>query len=508
MAESVRERIQGECVGQNIDKTQFDDQDYARFRHALNDNLRSFQKLLNQPGFGEGVQSYGSELELYLLDEHAYPKPINELILADAKDEQLTLELNRFNLEYNFSPLVNQTAPFSKMAQQMLSALSFLDDVSARHDSRVLPIGILPTLREQDMGRHAITDLTRYHVLAKALRDKRGEDFQINIEGDEALNMRWGDVSPEGANTSFQFHYRVSPAEFAGSYNAAQLTTPLALALAANSPFFLGHKLWQETRVALFKQSIDYRVDGALEKHLPARVLFGLGWVRKDVYELLAESVYLFEPLLPILSDDQTGMALDHDQAPKLEELRLHQGSVWNWNRPIYDPHDGGHLRIETRAFPAGPTPANMTAIAALMSGFMKGLLPNINDLIAGLPFRYAEQNFYRAAKHGLSATLFWPNLKSGILEEKPVTEILQALLPTARNGLEHLGIDGMEISKQLGLIQDSLGAEINGARWQRIVFDQLRARTDEKMALRELVERYYQQYQQGNPVHEWSLTI
>ena len=495
-------------MGQNIDKTQFSDQDYADFRHALNDNLRTFRSVLDQPGFGEGPQSYGSELELYLLDENAHPKPINEIILDDAGDDQLTLELNQFNLEYNFLPLMNEVAPFSKMEQQMTSALEFLDEVTARHDSRILPIGILPTLRAQDMGRDAITDLTRYHVLADALRAKRGEDFQIHIEGQDQLEMTWSDVSPEGANTSFQFHYRVSPGEFSGSYNAAQLTTPLALALAANSPFFLGQRLWQETRIALFKQSIDYRLEDSLDKHLPARVLYGLGWVRKSIYELLAESVYLFEPILPVLSGNDSQAQLQSGLAPGLEELRLHQGSVWNWNRPIYDPHDGGHLRIETRAFPAGPTPKNMVSTAALMSGFMKGLLPTIDELISGLPFRYAEQNFYRAAKYGLNARLFWPNLKSGILEERPVIELLRQLLPTAKRGLEALNVDASEIQKQLGLINDSLNAEMNGARWQRMIFAQLITQTDEPQALNELVERYYQQYQIGKPIHEWSLKL
>ncbi len=495
-------------MGQDIDKTRFSDEDYVQFRHALNDNLKTFRSLLSQPGFGEGEQSYGSELELYILDQNAYPKPINERILQDAQDKQLTLELNQFNLEYNFLPLIKETSPFSKMAEQMHSALSFLDKVSAKHDSRVVPIGILPTLRKSDMGRDAITNVTRYHVLADALRSKRGEDFQIHIEGQDALEMTWSDVSPEGANTSFQFHYRVSPTEFAGSYNAAQLAAPLALALAANSPFFLGHRLWQETRIALFKQSIDYRLEDALDKHLPSRVLYGLGWVRKSIYELLAESVYLFEPILPILSGIDSGAQLRAGVTPDLNELRLHQGSVWSWNRPIYDPHDGGHLRIETRAFPAGPTPANMAAIAALMSGFMKGLLPIIDELIAGLPFRYAEQNFYRAAKYGLNAKLFWPNLKSGILEERPVTEIVQALLPLAREGLGRLGVDPAEIGTQLGIISDSLNAQMNGARWQRKVFQQLIEHTDEETALKELVELYYQQYQQGKPVHDWSLKI
>lgn len=493
-------------MGQNIDMVSFTQQDFVAFRERLDKNLGAFKRLLAKPGFGKGKTSFGAELELYIIDCDGRPLAINTLLQEEANDPLLTLELNQFNLEYNFQPVAHQSRPFEAILSQMNTALDKLTQLAARHRARIVPVGILPTLRSDDMGIEMITDIPRYHVLARALRDKRGKDFHVDICGQDTLDMNWADVSLEGANTSFQFHYRVDPDDFAAAYNAAQLCTPLVLAQAANSPLFLGKRLWHETRVALFQQSIDYRLDDALEKQLPARVLFGLGWVRKDIYELFAEGVYMFEPLLPILDEENTFEA-QHGQGPSLYELRLHQGSIWNWNRPIYDPADGGHLRIEIRSLPAGPTPVNMVASAALIVGLMRGMRGQIEDLLAGIPFRYAEQNFHRAAKYGLQARLFWPNLKSSTLEERPVIEILKQCLPIAEQGLSELGVEDAEINQQMAIIRGGLETRINGAQWQLAVYEKLRRSMDQDSALAELMQQYYQNYRSGRAVHEWSLS-
>lgn len=495
-------------MGKEIGQTHFTPQDFEQYRQCLNENLQAFQQLLLQPGFGQGRPSFGAELELYIIDSQGAPKPINTAIHRQMKDKLLTLELNRFNLEYNFTPVPQQSAPFSKIKQEMTDALSRLSAIASKEQVRILPIGILPTLQISELGNHAITQTPRYQTLAKALREKRGCDFHIAINGVESVDLHCPDVSLEGANTSFQFHYRVNPENFADAYNAAQLTTPIALALAANSPLFLGRKLWQETRIALFKQAIDYRIEDSLDKHQPARVLFGFGWVRKGIYETFAENVCLFEPLLPICTDIDPFAELRAGRAPSLHELRLHQGSIWNWNRPIYDPADNGHLRIELRSLPAGPTPSNMLANAALMSGLMQGLQSYLATMLPGLPFRYAELNFYRAAKYGLKACLFWPNCSTGRLEMRPVTGILKELLPIAEEGLSELGVSDKEIRKQMNIIKGGLETQINGAQWQINMFDKLLKSEDRATALSQLVEHYYRQYQTDKPVHEWSEKI
>ncbi len=492
-------------MGKDISQTRFSQRDFQQFRQKLNDNLLCLRELLATPGFGLGQPSFGAELELYIIDDQGRPKAINQLLCKRMNDPQLTLELNRFNLEYNFVPVSGTDSPFKQMRRQMNSALEALTECADLEQARILPIGILPTLKASDMGIEAITDLPRYHALAKAIRDKRGADFHIHIEGADKLDMHWSDVSLEGANTSFQFHYRVNPQHFAAAYNAAQLVSPLVLGLAANSPLFLGQKLWQETRIALFKQSIDYRMDDALEKQLPARVMFGTGWVRKSIYELFAEGVYLFEPLLPICGGENDENKLLKGEAPALNELRLHLGSIWNWNRPIYDPADGGHLRIELRALPAGPSSIDMVAHAALASGLIRGLQEDIDCILPSMPFRFAEQNFYRAARYGLNARLFWPNLQAGNIVERPLLDILGELLPVAEQGLSDLGICDSEIDQQMDVVRAAVASKTNGATWQTKRFDSLCKQHREEEALNLMLEDYYTQYRSGKPVHEWS---
>ncbi|WP_372882863.1 glutamate-cysteine ligase family protein [Psychromonas sp.] len=492
-------------MGKYIEQTQFSAQDFTEFRNRLNENLKALQLLLSQPDFGRGVPSFGAELEVYIIDAQGAAKPINMELQQLINDEQLTLELNRFNLEYNFNPVGQEKAPFSRMCKQMTDVLFGLDEAAKTYQARILPIGILPTLKASDMGLKALTDIPRYHILANSLINKRGADFHIHIDGEDAVDFHWQDVTLEGAATSFQFHYRVDPENFADTYNAAQLTTPLVLALSANSPFFLGRKLWQETRIALFKQATDCRIQEALDNHLPARVFFGFGWIRKDIYEMFAEAVHLFEPLIPVCSNCDPFVQMRAGQPPSLSELRLHMGTIWNWNRPIYDPHDNGHLRIELRSLPAGPTSSNMLASAALMSGLMSGLHSRLSDILPGLPFRYAENNFYRAAKNGLQAHLFWPDFKSGRIRERSVISILKELLPLAEEGLGLLGVGDSEITAQMKIINGGLESQINGAQWQINMFDQLIKKEDRKTALTQLVENYHREYQTGKAVHEWS---
>ncbi|OZG74462.1 hypothetical protein BTA51_05505 [Hahella sp. CCB-MM4] len=486
-------------MGQSIEKTQFTEQDFAKFRDRLDNELSQLRKLLNTPGFGVGQPSFGAELELYAINEQAHPVCCNKAILAEFNHPQLTLELNKFNLEYNLAPVAAAGAPFSTLQTEMETMLQRLGTVAANHHASILPIGILPTLKTADIGLHAMTDEPRYHVLAKALRDKRGSDFHIRIAGIEKLNLHWSDVTLEGANTSFQFHYRVDPVDFRDAFNAAQLVTPLGLALAANSPVFLGKKLWHETRVALFKQSIDCRMEDPLSMRLPARVLFGHGWVREDVHELFSESIYLFEPLFPFCDEEP----LDA-MPPKLSGLRLHQGSIWCWNRPIYDPSAGGHLRIELRSLPAGPTPTDMLSTSAVLIGLIEAIRPFINSILPGIPFRYAEHNFYRAAKDGLNAHLFWPNIDANKLEERPVVDILEELLPLAATGLKNLKVSANEISHYLGVAEQTLEQRQNGAIWQLEGIRVLESRLGLDNGLIELVKQYQENYLRGTPVSHW----
>jgi len=374
--------------------------------------------------------------------------------------------LNRYNLEYNLSPYPLSDSPFLKTEREIRNKLQSLGVVAAQHGGRIVPIGILPTLTQADFGSHCITDKKRYHALVSQLIKRRGNEFQIDINGENPLKLQMEDITLEGANTSFQVHYRVDPEHYADTYNAIQLMTPLAVAIGANSPTLFGHSLWHETRIPLFKQSIDTRHIDRYSWKEPARVNFGHGWVRRGPAELFEEVVRLYPPLLPICAE-QSG-ELKSGGAPSLAELRLHQSTVWLWNRPVYDDADGGHLRVEMRALPAGPTAIDMVANAAFLIGLAEGIRPHINELLPALPFNMADYNFYRAAQNGLDAKLVWPQLDQSGCKEQSVFSIIEELLPCAQRGLASIGISSEEASRYLSVIEERLNKQQTGSIWQQ----------------------------------------
>ena len=337
-------------MGTDIDQEDFDDRDYARFAERLEECLSTLGQLLGRPGFGTGPASVGAELELFLVDGAARPLPDNQAIRAAAADPRVSVELDRFNLELNATPVQLAGRPFAALGGELNVLLDHVADSAKDHAGRVAVIGILPTLSRADLGPGMITEVPRYRALNTGLRRLRQDRFRIQIAGDDPLELASDDVGLEGANSSFQVHLRVDPADFTRTYNAVQLATAPVLAVSGNSPTFLGHRLWDETRIALFKQSVDDRNRGGPRRR-PARTALGTGWLRGGPLELFTESVRLHQPLLPALG--QPPLLAPGGLAPPLDELRLHQSTVWRWNRAIYDPTSGGHLRIEMRALPA-----------------------------------------------------------------------------------------------------------------------------------------------------------
>ncbi len=492
-------------MGIEIDKTQFDSSDSARFIERLESQLDSLAEHLERPGFGGHAQSIGAELELYIIDREGRPAHINQALLESAADPQLTLELNKYNLEYNLSPYDLGDGGLAATEREIVSKLDRLSAIAAEHSAQIVPIGILPTLRAEDLGDHCITDRQRYRALVARLLAWRGSDFHIDINGADPLKLTMANITLEGANTSFQVHQRVAKDDYAATFNAMQLVTPLALAIGANSPGIFGHNLWDETRIPLFKQSIDTRHVDRYGWCEPARVCFGHGWVRRGALELFEQTVRLYPPLLPACAEPPKPHGITG--APELAELRLHQSTVWLWNRPVYDDAGGGHLRIEMRAMPAGPSAVDMVAGAALMIGLARGLRDSVNELLPSLPFPLAEYNFYRAAQHGLSARLVWPSKRQHRLHDRPVIDIIGDMLPLADSGLRALGVSQRERDCYLDIIDARLAARRNGADWQRgctrKIMDRGAAKTE---ALKQMLERYRELSLSNTPVAEWPL--
>jgi len=493
-------------MGLQITREHFEEEDYRSFGERLRRSLSALDQLLQRSEFGKGAQSIGAEMELSIIDENRRALPINWAVVNRCLDEHLQLELDRFNLEYNLTPTALAGRPFTNLQEQLHKALNILELSANPLGGRIVSIGILPTLKIEELNTSVMSDLPRYRALSAGLRRLKKGPFVVHIAGREPLTVTCPDVTLEGATTSFQVHLRVDPNQFAATYNAAQLATSVVLALGANSPIFLGHRLWDETRVALFKQSIDSRPTDEHDWHRPARVSFGFGWVRQGAYELFAEAVGLYPPLLPVIGEEDPLTCLANGQLPKLEELRLQQGTVWRWNRAIYDAQDRGHIRIEFRALPSGPTPIDMVASAAFLVGLTMGLSPQMDRLLPNFPFEYAHRNFYRAAQDGVEATLLWPTVCAGGPKEIGACPLAEELLPIAEEGLAQVGVEPQEIQALFGVIRQRIRAKMTGARWQLAVLSQLEGRMDREAALSCMLEHYMAGSQSGIPVSEWSV--
>jgi hypothetical protein len=414
------------------------------------------------------------------------------------------LELNRFNLEIMSDPVPIAGRPFSAIGKQVDRELRAVGAAAANHGGRIAMIGILPTLRAEDLRSEALTTTARYRALSAGIRRMRREPFEIHIAGDDVIDITTDDVTMEGASTSWQIHLKVPPRDFAATYNAAQLATAPVLAAAVNSPMFLGRRLWDETRIALFRQSVDERPEAAADDWRPARVSFGTGWLRSGALELFEECVRLHLPLLAEVDSEDPMAVLDRGATPQLRELRLHSGTVWRWNRAVFDPTDGGHVRMELRALPAGPTVLDMTASTAFLVGLTLGLAPEMSRRASAITFGQARRNFYEAARRGLEAELLWPSETRPSPRPYRAADLIPGLLRVAERGLGQVGVEPGEITRLLGVVADRVGGRCPGAAWQRQTLAALEAGASRDDALVGMVQRYVDHSAGGEAVHTW----
>jgi len=486
-------------MGLQIHRELFDDLDYSRFSARLNKSLSALRTVLARPGFGVGPASLGAELELNLVDDRGRPLPVNKRALDSTNDSRLTLEADRFNLEINSRPVAAQGEPFTLLARDLEDALAAAGHGAAQHGARIVTIGILPTLHSEDL---VLTDGIRYRALSAGIRRGRPGPFRIRIEGVDRLEVDADDVTLEGANTSFQVHLRVAPTAYARTYNAAQIATGAVLAVSVNSPTFLGRQLWDETRIALFRQSVDDRAAATDDDWRAARVSFGHGWMRESILELFHESVAMHAPLLPVLGHEDPLECVTRGGVPRLDELALHNGTVWRWNRPVYDCSGAGHLRIELRALPAGPTVLDMMANAAFLVGLTMGLVSEADSLVHRMAFGQARRNFYQASRHGLDAELLWPSAEAPSPRPTTVPALVPRLLPIARRGLSKLGVADREIGRLLDVIAARVERRVTGASWQRTMLTRLGGISPQ--SCEQMLARYMALSAEGRPVHEW----
>ena len=493
-------------MGKNVEHSHFSQADHDRFTQRLYENLDLLELLLATPGFGQGETSIGAELELDLIDPRRHTLWINAQLLKLANDPQLTYEVNQYNLEYNLTPVSASGHPFTCIGREISSKLKHLNQLAADFNARAITIGILPTLSTRDIRYEAMTDYNRYRILARELNKLRHSPNRIDIQGHESLELENVVLNTEGANTSFQIHLRTETDDFKDLYNAAQLASAPALAIGTNSPFFMQKQLWEETRIPLFEQLAE--VPEIQGKYLGKRAGMDEDWVKKNALELFRRSVENYPVLIPECTEDsdQAIHRSTEGGAPDLFELRLHHGSIWHWNRAIYDPAGNGHIRMELRSLPSGPTVIDMMANAAFLIGLTAGLKKRMQKISRYMPFDCVKSNFYLAARTGMDAVFDWPADNSHSMKKVNAVTLASELLVVAEQGLKELKVKTDEITIMLDTIEGRLKQQITGARWQINTVKRLERNMPRKEALDQMLMLYIQQSELDKPVHLWPL--
>ncbi|MBA2456669.1 MAG: glutamate--cysteine ligase [Nocardioidaceae bacterium] len=489
-------------MGQEVESRVFTREDRTRYRSKVRRCLDVFERMLGEARFEEGKPSTGLEIEFNLIDEHGDPALKNAEVLEVIADPDFQTELGQFNLEINVPPRRLSGGGFTGFEEDVRASLNAAEAQASRVGAHLLMVGILPTLSPGHMTASTLSPNPRYALLSEQILAARGEDIVISIDGVDRLQTTTDSIIPEAACTSTQLHLQAGPDEFADYWNAAQAIAGVQLAVGANSPFLLGKELWRETRIALFEQATDTRYEELKAQGVRPRVWFGERWIT-SIFDLFEENVRYFPALLPITEQEDPVEVLERGDTPALAELRLHNGTIYRWNRPIYDVvHERPHLRVENRVLPAGPTMVDTMANAAFYFGLVHALAASERPVWSQMSFSAAEENFHVAARQGIDAPLYWPGLGT-----VPANElILRRLLPLAYEGLDACGTVPAERDRLLGVIEQRCLLARNGASWQSECFHKVfdagaGARFD---ALRTMVRRYSDHMHSNQPVHSW----
>jgi len=471
------------------------------FMRKVLEDVQAFEQLLEGGHIESGVSRIGAEQEFFLVDRNYRPAPKAIEVLEAIDDPHFTTELARFNLEANLDPLELGERTLQKLHQELERIVSLARRGAREVGAEVVLTGILPTLEKSDLGLENITPKPRYYALADAVRRLRDGEFGFRIKGRDELVMTHDSVMAEACNTSFQLHFQVDPGNFARLYNVAQALAGPTLAAATNSPLLFGKRLWRETRIAVFQQSVDTRHHPSHHRQEQPRVSFGRSWIDDSVLEIFREDIARFRLLVSTDIEENPFEKIARGEAPKLKALCLHNGTIYRWNRPCYGIlHGKPHLRIENRILPAGPSILDEVANAAFWFGAVKALADEVGDIRRRLAFDEAKENFLASARLGLDAQLHWLDGTS-----MPAGELVcKELLPRARQGLRDLGISAADADRYINVVEERVASRQTGSLWLLRSLAEMDSEGTELERLACLTESIAERQERGEPVHTW----
>lgn len=475
-------------MGEEIKYSRYNKSDYQQFTSHLKEETALVKNWFDTGKFSSASLMAGYELEAWLIDNSGSPVAINEPFLEKADNDLLSPELAKFNIELNVAPGPLSHKVLSTFESQLDELWQQCSATAVSLDANILGIGILPTLQDSDLTLENISLMDRYKALnEQVLRQRNGLEIKLNINGQDHLQVSHKDVMLEAAATSLQIHIQVPQDMAARYYNASILLSAPMVAISANSPCLFGRRLWQETRIPVFEQAVPTGGYGGASSGPVHRVSFGSGYARDSLYECFQENLDHFPILLP---------AHYKTTIEKVRHLRLHNGTIWRWNRPLigFDKDQTPHLRIEHRACASAPSTIDNIANIAFYYGLVHYYATAEQPPDYAMPFTDAKNNFYRAAQLGLKHKTRWLSKNTETFQKI----ILDRLLVEAEAGLYKLGIDEHDSKRYLSIIEQRVANNRTGSEWQ---LNFLNAHQDDRTLL---TLNYLKNQKAGQPVHQW----
>ncbi len=475
--------------------------DRANYLYHLLRDIEALDKMIDKGLIEKKPLRVGAEQEFCLVTEDFCPNSNAMEVLNTINDDHFTTEIGSFNLEINLDPFELKDDCFSKLNNQLEQLLDKAKKAAAKHNTKILLTGILPTLTTKNIGVDYMAPIPRYSVLNEALKASRNQNFEIHIKGVDELNMLHDSVMLEGCNTSFQIHLQIDPDEFTDAYNWSQAIAGPILSACTNSPLLFGKELWSETRIALFTQSVDTRASSFTLNEKQSRVSFGSKWASGSVSNIFKDNVARFRSLLTTDFERDSVEMLENGEIPKLKALNLHSGTVYLWNRACYGVGGGKpHLRIENRYIPSGPTTADEIANAMFWVGVMLGKPKKHINISEKMDFKDAKSNFFNAARYGMATQFIWNNR---LIPSHEL--ILNEFLPMAYRGLYSAGISPKDVEHYLGIIENRVKTR-TGSQWITASYRKLLKTKKSFEAAQALTSLMYVKQEKNYPVSSWSL--
>lgn len=475
-------------MGQDVNSAFYTEEDFLKFEERMNKELDQIRSWEVRDAFSKELPMIGLELEGWFVNNSMLPNDCAPEFLSLLSHSQVVPEIAKFNFEINSSPFFYENSCFNSLQKELDRIWFKIQEVSNEINCHPLFIGTLPTLRHHMLSLDIMSPNNRYNLMnTQVMNFRENKPLQIQIEGKDKLDLTMNSVISECAATSLQIHLGVTLENSAHYYNASLISSCFLIAISANSPYLFGKELWDESRILGFEQSVDLKCE-ANNKKL-SRVTFGSGFIKRSIIELFEENVDDYPVILP---------ENFNSDIKNLESLKLHNGTIWRWTRPVLGFTKGKpSLRIEQRSPSSGPTVVDSIANSVFFLGLVDYLADLKDNLVKNISFTEAHDNFYKAAKQSFYCQVTWIDGKSYDMQKL----LLDIIIPKVKEYLVKRNIDKKDIDYYVSdIIYNRCKKGINGATWQKAFIHMYGKR------FQELTQKYYENQKRNIPVHLWEL--